>query len=705
MRHFYLIFLFCIGLNGIAQSLRGTVTEYVTGETIPTANVIVKIGQTIVDGGMTDFDGKYLISPLSPGTYNVEVSFVGYATKKIEGVVISPSKSTQLDVTLSEGGQLLQEVVMEYKQPVIDSDRKSYTITKQDVSAKPIRGVSGVAAQTGGVSQRDQGTSLSVRGGRSSNKIVYFVDGVKVLGSPNISNSAMDQVQVITGGTPAEFGGNISMNKVPSTKIDGIPRKRIEKPEEITVNESYEEIIENEFLNSFQNPVTTFSIDVDRASYSNFRRFVNTGVTPPKHSVRIEEFVNYFNYDYRKPKDDLINVYTELSTCPWNANNQLLHIGLQSKDFKKEGQQASNLVFLIDVSGSMSSYNKLPLVQKTLSMLTKQLGKNDKISIVVYSGAAGCVLEPTSGNETDEILNALNTLESGGSTAGGEGIELAYSLAMENFKKNGNNRVILATDGDFNVGVSSNEGLEELIANKRESNVFLTVLGYGMGNYKDDKLEILANKGNGNYAYIDNLQEAEEFLIKDFNSTLFTLAKDVKLQLEFNPKYVKEYRLIGYENRALENRDFIDDTIDAGELGVNQSVTALYEIIPNQTAEQEPLKYQKAVYSEELLTLKIRYKEPKKKESKELKFPVKHDLLTIEETSNRFRFSAAVAMFGHILRDSKYKEQVRCSNVLNLARKSKFNDENGYKGEFIRLVRTYRNSLPLISDNKNVKSR
>lgn len=705
MRHFYLIFLFCIGLNGIAQSLRGTVTEYVTGETIPTANVIVKIGQTIVDGGMTDFDGKYLISPLSPGTYNVEVSFVGYATKKIEGVVISPSKSTQLDVTLSEEGQLLQEVVMEYKQPVIDSDRKSYTITKQDVSAKPIRGVSGVAAQTGGVSQRDQGTSLSVRGGRSSNKIVYFVDGVKVLGSPNISNSAMDQVQVITGGTPAEFGGNISMNKVPSTKIDGIPRKRIEKPEEITVNESYEEIIENEFLNSFQNPVTTFSIDVDRASYSNFRRFVNTGVTPPKHSVRIEEFVNYFNYDYPKPKDDLINVYTELSTCPWNANNQLLHIGLQSKDFKKQGQQASNLVFLIDVSGSMSSYNKLPLVQKTLSMLTKQLGKNDKISIVVYSGAAGCVLEPTSGNETDEILNALNTLESGGSTAGGEGIELAYSLAMENFKKNGNNRVILATDGDFNVGVSSNEGLEELIANKRESNVFLTVLGYGMGNYKDDKLEILANKGNGNYAYIDNLQEAEEFLIKDFNSTLFTLAKDVKLQLEFNPKYVKEYRLIGYENRALENRDFIDDTKDAGELGVNQSVTALYEIIPNQTAEQEPLKYQKAINSEELLTLKIRYKEPKKKESKELKFPVKHDLLTIEETSNRFRFSAAVAMFGHILRDSKYKEQVRCSNVLNLARKSKFNDENGYKGEFIRLVRTYRNSLPLISDNKNVKSR
>ncbi len=701
MRHFYLIFLFCIGLNGIAQSLRGTVTEDGTGEAIPMAHIVVKSGQTFIQGGATDFDGKYMISPLSPGTYNVEVSFVGYATKNFKDVVISPSKSTQLDVTLSESGELLEAVVMEYKQPVIDADRKSFTITKQDVSARPIRGVSGAAEQTADVSQidqSDQGTSLSVRGCRSSNKVVYFVDGVKVLGSPNISNSAMDQVQVITGGTPAEFGGSISMNKVPSTKIQGFPWKKREKPEEITVNESYEEIIENEFLNSFQNPVTTFSIDVDRASYSNFRRFVNTGVTPPKHSVRIEEFVNYFNYNYPKPKDDLINVYTELSTCPWNANNQLLHIGLQSKDFIKESQQASNLVFLIDVSGSMSSYNKLPLVQKTLSMLTKQLGKKDKISIVVYSGAAGCVLEPTPGNETEEILNAINTLESGGSTAGGEGIELAYSLAMENFKKNGNNRVILATDGDFNVGISSNEGLEELIAKKRESNVFLTVLGYGMGNYKDDKLEILANKGNGNYAYIDNLQEAEEFLIKDFNSTLFTLAKDVKLQLEFNPKYVKEYRLIGYENRALENRDFIDDTKDAGELGVNQSVTALYEIIPSQVAEQEPLKYQKAVNSEELLTLKIRYKEPKKKESKELKFPVKHDLLTIDDTSDRFRFSAAVAMFGHILRDSKYKEQVKCGDVLDLAKKSKFNDENGYKGEFIRLVRTYRNSLQTVAN-------
>lgn len=693
MRYFILILLGIYGSDLLAQSLRGTVTDVSSGETIPMVNIVVKSGQTIVQGGATDFDGNYFISPLFPGTYNVEVSYIGYATKKFKGVIISPSKSTQLDVQLAEDNGLLEDVCLEYVSPIIDKDRKGRTVRKSDYAAKPIRRVSGLVAQAAGIAQADQGASLTVCGGRSD-QTVYFVDGVKVLGTPNIANSAMDQIRVNTSGVPAEYGngGSDEIGRKPDTSpILWFSKDEPEK--DVLEDESYEEIPENDFLDSYQNPVTTFSIDVDHASYSNIRRFINNGVEPPKDAVRLEEMINYFDYNYSKPQEEVISAQTELSICPWNKKHQLLHIGLQSEAFKEVPTDGNNFVFLIDVSGSMSTSNKLPLVKKTLTMLTKQMNEKDKISIVVYAGAAGCVLEPTSAKNQKKILEALDHLESGGGTAGGAGIELAYKLAQENYMKNGNNRVVLATDGDFNIGVSSNKSLEGLIAEKRNSNIFLTVLGYGMGNYKDDKLELLANKGNGNYAYIDNLQEAEDFLVKGFKSTMFTIAKDVKLQLEFNPKYVESYRLIGYENRALENRDFIDDGKDAGELGTDQSVTALYEIIPTRENKKSNLKYRQVVDSEELLTLKIRYKKPKGTKSTELVYTFNRKLLDLEDTSESFQFSASVAMFGLILKDSKYKGQAKCSQVIKMAKQAKTNDEFGYKGEFIRLVRTYKNSF------------
>lgn len=655
-----------------SQILEGVVKDRGTGETIPMANVIVLLNDSVVNGVSTDFDGSYRLINLEPNTYSVKVSFIGYDLKEYENVEIKQGKTTKLNPKLSEESGLLQCVVVGKTKGTRKSKRKSLEEGK-------------------GAFQSDQGGSLSVRGCRSG-QTVYFVDGVKVLGKPNLINKSMDKLRINTHCVPAEYenDGNTSEGQAQDcSPIAWFSEKK--KEDEILIDESYEKIIENEFLESYQNPVTTFSIDVDDASYSNIRRFINLGEAPPKDAVRLEEMINYFDYNYPKPKENILETYTELSTCPWNSENKLLHIGLQSSSFIQKENKGNNLVFLIDVSGSMLDENKLPLIKRTLTKLTEQLTKEDKLSIVVYAGAAGCVLEPTPGNETDKIKEALKELEAGGSTAGGEGIELAYKIAQEHFIENGNNRIIMATDGDFNVGISSKASLEELISSKRQSNVFLTVLGYGMGNYRDDKLELLADKGNGNYAYIDNYEEAKRFLIKGFKSTMYTLAKDVKLQLEFNPKFVKSYRLIGYENRSLDNKDFEDDSKDAGDLGTDQSVTALYEIIPADQTNKTQLKYQRAIDSSELFHLKIRYKEPKGKESIEIEKGVRTDFTSLENTSDRFRFSASVAMFGLILRDSKYKGNASCSQVIQLAKKSKGNDGIGSKSEFVKLVRAYKN--------------
>lgn len=463
--------------------------------------------------------------------------------------------------------------------------------------------------------------------------------------------------------------------------------------------EGYATIHENGYKDVLKQPLSTFSIDVDKASYANVRRFINMGQLPPIDAVRIEELINYFTYDYPEPEGKHpFSVYTELAACPWNPEHQLLHVGLKGKSIDKTELPASNLVFLLDVSGSMNSPNKLPLLKNAFHMLVNELREDDRVAIVVYAGAAGLVLPSTRGTHKKDILSAIEKLSAGGSTAGGEGLLLAYKVAEENFIEGGNNRIILATDGDFNIGASSNAEMERLIEKKRENGVFMTVLGFGMGNYKDDKMEIIADKGNGNYAYIDNIQEARKVMVAEFGGTLFTIAKDVKFQLEFNPARVKAYRLIGYENRLLNDEDFNDDKKDAGEMGAGHNVTALYELIPagseENTGSIDPLKYQenrKTAWTNqkaELLTVKLRYKQPDGKTSTLYEEAVQGKILDQKSTTKNFRFSAAVAEFGLILRDSQYKENASIDQIISLAQGGRGNDSEGYRGEFIKLVRT-----------------
>jgi Ca-activated chloride channel family protein len=464
--------------------------------------------------------------------------------------------------------------------------------------------------------------------------------------------------------------------------------------------EDYSPIEENIFHDPRRIPLSTFSIDVDAASYSNVRRFIQSSQLPPKDAVRIEEMVNYFNYEYDQPSgEEPFSINTEVGTCPWENNHYLVHIGLQGKNIPTENLPPSNLVFLIDVSGSMNTANKLPLLKSAFRLLVDKLRAQDRVSIVVYAGAAGLVLEPTPGNKKTEILGALESLQAGGSTAGGQGIQLAYRTARENFIKGGNNRVILATDGDFNVGVSSNAAMEELIEEERKSGVFLTVLGFGMGNYKDSKMEILADKGNGNYAYIDNIMEAKKVFVNEFGGTLFTIAKDVKIQVEFNPAFVQAYRLVGYENRKLRDEDFNDDRKDAGELGSGHTVTALYEIIPVGVENQfpgsiDPLKYQeqntenKSHFKNEMMTVKLRYKLPDADQSKLTLEVIGNRVTRFEKTSENFRFSAAVASYGMILRDSEFKGSASYDQVIEWARNARGLDPEGYRAELIRLVET-----------------
>lgn len=473
----------------------------------------------------------------------------------------------------------------------------------------------------------------------------------------------------------------------------------VQEPEWNT--EEYDGISENIFHDAQRNPLSTFSIDVDAASYSNVRRFINNGQRPPKDAVRIEEMINYFDYDYEHPLaggDDPFSIYTEIAAAPWNAKHKLVHIGLQGKKIPTDNLPPSNLVFLIDVSGSMSDPNKLPLLKASFKMLVEQLRAPDKVAIVVYAGAAGLVLEPTSGAEKKKIIEALDHLEAGGSTAGGAGINLAYAVAKQNFKTEGNNRVILATDGDFNVGESSNASMERLIEEKRKDGIFLTVLGYGMGNYKDSKMETLADKGNGNYAYIDNILEAQKVLVNEFGGTLFTIAKDVKLQIEFNPAKVKAYRLIGYENRMLKNEDFNNDKKDAGELGSGHTVTALYEIIPvgvdSEFYKIDELKYQtskidpSAFKSKELMTVKFRYKKPNEDVSKLIVHSLLDENVSERKSSENFKWSAAVASFGMILRESEFVKGYSIDQALQLAQTAKGIDKDGYRIEFINMMKS-----------------
>ncbi len=493
-------------------------------------------------------------------------------------------------------------------------------------------------------------------------------------------------VRVESKSSSAGGGGGSAMGSVAvsptmdyvTDDLEGFYASVYSNSEEYTANE------ENVFKDAVTSPLSTFSIDTDTASYSNLRRFILNGQSIPNGSVRTEELINYFDYVNAPTEEGKpFGVNYTVAQCPWNSDNTLAMITVSGEELKEP--KPSNLVFLIDVSGSMYSYNKLPLVKQSLSVLLDKLGDEDRISIVTYASGTRVALEPTSASEKDKIISVIDGLTAGGSTAGASGINLAYEQA-ERYKTDGNNRIILCTDGDFNVGISSAGDLEELITQKRESGIYLSVLGFGMGNYKDSKMEILADKGNGNYAYIDNLREAKKVLADEMPKTIYTIAKDVKIQVEFNPEKVSSYRLVGYENRLLNNEDFDNDTKDAGELGAGATVTVLYEIVPQSGKTESILKYQttETTGSNELMTVKIRYKEPESEESILSEYPITES--DYDSISDDFKFAAAVAELGMILNDSEYKGSCTYDAVIELAREGLGDDTYGLRNEFVQLV-------------------
>ncbi len=463
--------------------------------------------------------------------------------------------------------------------------------------------------------------------------------------------------------------------------------------EEIEPEEEYDHSPETPFKDVMTSPLSTFSSDVDTASYSNMRRFITAGQKP--EGVRIEELVNYFDYDYPRPASGAehpFTVSTELAACPWNSAHLLAMVGVQGAELENSGDMANNIVFLLDVSGSMSDENKLPLLQKSFKLMLDKLGRNDVVSIVTYAGNERVVADSIRGDQHRKLARLIDSLESGGSTAGAKGLQTAYDLADKNFIEDGNNRIILATDGDFNVGPSSEEALQEMVERERERGVFISVLGFGMYNLKDNRMETIADCGNGNYAYIDTLDEARKVLVDEFDSTMYTIAKDLKFQVEFNPETVAQYRLIGYNNRRLENEDFANDKKDAGDVGAGHSVTAFYEIVPAGAAGEDDsgLRYQQSesTGSTDFMNVKIRYKAPTSDESTLFEQAVPAGALR-EEPSREFGFAAAVAEFGLILTDSEYKGGSSVGAVLQNARACRGEDPYGLRGEFVELVRQY----------------
>ena len=691
-----LVFVAIVSFTVYAQEK--TISGIVTDDSGPLPGVSIIIKGTTA-GTETNFDGKYSIKA---EVGNVLLfSFVGMATQEK-----TVNTSNVINVIL-KGDNVLDEVVVTaygirrerkalgYSVSQISSSSKTRRRNRK-LNASPSTILQGKAVginitSTNGVS--GSGTNIIIRGNSSingNNQPLYIIDGVPFNGSSKelqkLKPNKIKDIKVLKGVNATSLYGSKGKNGVIviNTKNGNYQ------------NESYEEIKENQFEHVAFSPLSTFSIDVDKAGYSNIRRFINNGQTVPTNAVKIEEMINYFNYNYTQPTDEHpFSIQTEVASSPWDNQTKIVKIGLQGRKIATDKIPASNLVFLIDVSGSMSDSNKLPLLKSAFKLLVKQLRNKDKVSIVVYAGAAGVVLKPTSGDNKNKILEALNNLEAGGSTAGGQGIKLAYKIAQKNFIENGNNRVILATDGDFNVGASSNKSMEDLIVEKRKTGVFLTVLGFGMGNYKDSKLETLADKGNGNHAYIDTMQEAKRVLGTEFGGTLYTIAKDVKIQVEFNPKKVQAYRLIGYENRMLADEDFKDDKKDAGELGSNHSVTALYEIIPigvknKYLKNMDALKYTNTKdsnnFDNELLTVKFRYKKPSKKTSIEMVHIVKDIEAKFDNASADFKFATSVALFGMKLKNSKFAKKMNYDAIATIANQSKGNDENGYRSEFIRLV-------------------
>lgn len=655
MKHLFILLLSIGALISHPQTQKtiyGKVTDKADKSPVVGANVVIK-GTGL--GAVTDANGEYKITGLSAAKQDVVVSYVGYnsLTKKAD---LTTADSARVDFEIDASRQNMQEVMI---------------------------------ATGSKYSQKADGWSGN---GKGRGRTVY---------SPSFGSTA-----TATGGSAAYgYYAPASVNKLSIrggtwtdlSDLDVVP----ELPEDTVGNNNFRQVTKN--------PFSTFSIDVDDGSYSLMRKTVNGGHLPNKDEVRTEEFINYFEYKYPMPQsqDVPFTVYREMSNCPWNPQNKLLHIGIQGYDVVQSELPPSNLVFLLDVSGSMMSADKLPLVKQAFKYMIDELNEKDVVSIVVYAGNSGLVLPPTKGNEKQKIKDALDKLEAGGSTAGGAGIELAYKTAKENFITNGNNRVILATDGDFNVGISDEQGLIKLIEQKREDGIFLSVIGCGTGNYQDKKMEQLADHGNGYYGYIDDEAEAKRIFAKQLGATILTIAKDVKLQLEFNPQWVKDYKLVGYENRILEAEDFANDKKDAGELGGGSSVTALYEITlydsprTDLKLESKNEKLQYATFGDkDILALNIRYKEPKEDKSKLITSMVQNNSVTPEETSDDFRFSAAVAMAGMVLKDAANKGNSTLDMAYAIANASKGEDKDGYRKEFTELLKKMKGMKPAEA-NKN----
>jgi len=628
------------------RTISGLVTDS-RHRPLPGVTVLVK-GTT--RGASTAADGRYALWVPNAGAATLVFSSIGYLTQERR-----IGATRMLSVTLAEDYKQLSEVVVTGyggEQRRLVTGAVSSTVAGR-ASGVLIRGASAVHGKKG--KQRDQADYQSL----------------------------------------ADYEASPSSGYAPS------PPATLPARDEAGAGDTYAHVAENKFLEVKRVPLSTFALDVDAASYANVRRFLNEGQLPPRDAVRVEEMLNYFRYDYAAPpagSPDPVRISTELAACPWNPAHQLARIGIQARKVETAKLPPANLVFLVDVSGSMMSPDRLPLVQAGLKLLVKQLRPQDRVALVVYAGAAGLVLPPTPGSQPQLILDAIDGLQAGGSTAGGAGLRLAYSTARQHFNKEGNNRVILASDGDFNVGESSDAALEQLIVDERESGVFLTVLGCGRGNLRDARMEALADKGNGNYAYLDNLDEAGRVLVAQFGGTLFTVAQDVKLQVEFNPARVAHYRLVGYENRLLEAEDFNNDRKDAGELGAGHTVTALYEIVPVGAAAPlvDPLKYQtekvtpaslQQFITQDVLTVKLRYKEPQGSTSKLLAQPLVGAPVAIEKASPNFRFAAAVAQFGMLLRQSEQRGTATWAATERLADGARGADTDGYRAELVRLVR------------------
>lgn len=708
---FVFVLLCAMQLCAQEKTITGIVSE-VNGLPLPGAAIIVR-GTTI--GTSTDFDGNYTIKANIGDV--LLFSYLGYSNEektvgKSNTINVMLKPDSRLDeVVVTAMGIRRERNVVGYASQSVRSESLSNSRKQRKNKQKLVKSnlynntVNSLSGKVTGVNVTNNSGSVGsssrivIRGNSTiagNNKPLIVLDG-KIVSEEELSNikaKKIKEVNVLKEANGAALYGNKGKNgviEVYTKKGEFKARQQLK-----ILNESYTKIHENKFKTASNSPLSTFSIDVDKASYSNVRRMINNAESIPADAVKIEEMVNYFDYNYAEPTGEHpFSIHTELAVTPWNSQSKLVKIGLQGKTYSNEELPASNLTFLIDVSGSMSSQNKLPLLKSAFKLLVHQLREQDRVSIVVYAGAAGVVLEPTSGKDKKKILKALDKLQSGGSTAGGEGIELAYALAQKNFKKKGNNRVILATDGDFNVGASTDADMQTLIEEKRRSGVFLSVLGFGYGNYKDSKLETLADKGNGNHAFIDTMQEAQKVFGKEFGGTLYTIAKDVKIQVEFNPNKVQAYRLIGYENRMLENEDFIDDTKDAGELGSGHTVTALYEVIPVGVKSTylkgiTDLKYTKTKVSthfqDELLTVKFRYKKPDGKKSIEM-VHVQKDVVV--EASQDMQFAAAVALFGMQLRESQFQNNSSVEDVISLAESGRGADRLGYRAEFIRLVNSY----------------